>query len=88
MNKKNFWIIARVVVPIVLVVFTGGIWVSVGPSFDYDYNAVTIDKGEGWNTFSFNDAITDKSSFQYHIEDVSFDVDGKEYLFTDSVKYR
>jgi hypothetical protein len=175
MNKKKLWIIALVVVPIVLVVFTGGIWVSVGPSFDYDYNAVTIEKGdgfiprhfhlrynssefplipivlkisksklpktliinkrditylerhlgfpsfrvdllkitydngkskefinsttpigirtsettgEGWNTFSFNDAITEKSSFLYHIEGVSFDVDGKEYPFTYSVKYR
>ena len=31
-----------------LVVLTGGLWVSVGPSFDYDYNAEEIEKGDGF----------------------------------------
>ena len=36
----------------------------------------------------YQGCITEKSSFRYHLEGVSFDEGGKEYPFTYSVKYR
>ena len=48
MSKKKFWIIALIVSPIILVVFTGGLWVSVGPSFSYDDGAEVIEQGDGF----------------------------------------
>jgi hypothetical protein len=48
MKKKKYIIISIVVVVILTLVFTGGVYVYIGPEYDYDYSFIVTEEGDGF----------------------------------------